>query len=174
MKKSILAVALTAFFIVSMQAQETTFGIKTGLNFSKFGQDADADGRTSFHVGGIVDIPINETFHIQPEVLYSGEGSEDLEANFVRILGVAKYFVADGFSLEGGPQFGIRVSADRGIEDAIKSFDFGVALGGGYELADIPLFFNARYNLGIANISDIDGFDTNLGTFQLSVGYKFE
>jgi len=173
MKKTIF-VAFVAFFSMTLvHAQETTFGIKAGLNFSKFGQDVDIDGRTGFHIGGIADIPINETLHIQPEVQFSAEGSENLEANFLRLIGVAKYFVADGLSLEGGPQFGVRISADSDVEDATKSFDFGLALGAGYELADIPLFFNLRYNLGIANLADSDGFDTNLGTVQLSVGYKF-
>jgi len=158
----------------SIQAQETTFGVKAGLNFSKFGQDIDVDGRTSFHIGGIADIPIKEKLHIQPEVLFSAEGSENLEANFIRLIGVAKYFAADSFPLEGGPQLGLRISADENVEDATKSFDFGLALGVGYELADIPLFFNLRYNLGIANLSDSDFFDTNLGTFQISVGYKFD
>jgi len=175
MKKSILVVIALAISSLSIQAQEATFGIKAGLNFSKFGQDVDVDGRTGFHIGGIADIPIKEKLHIQPEVQFSAEGSEDIEANFMRLIGVAKYFVAEGFSLEGGPQIGIRVSADEAVENSTKSFDYGLALGLGYELADIPMFFNLRYNLGIANLADSDfNFDTNLGTFQLSVGYKFE
>lgn len=174
MKKTVVLLVVMFLMATSLQAQDDiVFGVKAGLNFSKFGQDVDVDGRTSFHIGGFADIPIDEKLHIQPELLFSGEGSEDLEANFLRAIGVAKYYVADGFSLEGGPQFGVRISADEVIEDATKSFDFGLALGVGYELADIGLLFGLRYNLGIANLADSDAFDTNLGTFQLSVGYKF-
>ncbi|SHJ68746.1 outer membrane beta-barrel protein [Aquimarina spongiae] len=172
MKKVFLVLFLMGA-LTTMNAQEVVFGVKAGVNFSKFGKDADADGRTSLFIGGLADFTINEQFHIQPELLYSSEGSEDIEANFIRVLGIGKYYPVEGFSLEAGPQFGIRVSADNAIEDTTKSFDFGLSFGAGYELTDIGLLFNLRYNAGIANLSDVDGFDTNLGTFQLGVGYKF-
>lgn len=166
--------AVCAFLPAVLLAQEPVFGVKAGLNFSKFGQDVDADGRTSFFVGGIVELPTaNEKLKIQGEAQFSAEGSEDLEANFIRLIGVGKYYVADGFSLQAGPQLGIRVSGDEAVEEGTKSFDFGLALGVGYELPDVPVFFEARYNLGLANLADSDTFDTNLGTFQLGVGYKF-
>ncbi len=173
MKKLLITAVVALSLTISIYSQDPVFGVKAGLNFSKFGQDADADGRTSFFVGGIADFEISDVLHIQPEAQFSAEGSEDAEANFLRLIGVAKYYAAEGFSLQGGPQIGIRVSADNSVEDTTNGFDFGLALGAGYELPDIPVFFDLRYNLGIANLSDVDSFDTNLGTFQLGVGYKF-
>ncbi|WP_026755660.1 porin family protein [Sediminibacter sp. Hel_I_10] len=173
MKTSIVLVTTVLFMSLMSQAQDVRFGAKAGVNFSKFGGDVIADGRTSFHIGALADIPISETFHVQPELLYSGEGSEDLNANFIRIIGVAKYYVLEGFSLEAGPQFGIRVSADEVVDANTKGFDFGLALGGGYELPDIGLLFGLRYHIGIANLASNETFDTNLGTFQVSIGYMF-
>lgn len=173
MKKLFFIAFLAVIGSISVHAQDTVFGVKAGLNFSKFGQDVDVDGRTSFFVGGFADIPLSDVFHVQPEVQYSAEGSEDLEANFIRLIGAAKYYPTEGLSLQAGPQFGIRVSADSVIEDATKSFDFGLVLGSEYEVQDIGLVISARYNLGIANLADSNGFDTNLGTFQLGVGYRF-
>ncbi len=169
--------AIIFLFAVSMgticYGQEAVFGVKAGVNFSKFGKDVDLDGRTGLFIGGFADITLsNEQFHIQPEVLYSTEGSEDTEANFIRILGIGKYYPIEGLSLEAGPQFGIRVSAEDTVEDNTKSFDFGLSFGMGYEVEDIGLVFNARYNAGIANLGK-DDLDTNMGTFQLGVGYKF-
>ncbi|GAA0872743.1 hypothetical protein GCM10009117_18900 [Gangjinia marincola] len=69
----------------------------------------------------------NEQVHIQPEVLYFAEGSEDTEANFIRVLGLAKLCPAERLSIEAGPQFRIRVSAESAVEDSTKSFDYGLS-----------------------------------------------
>ncbi|WP_282088403.1 outer membrane beta-barrel protein [Aquimarina algiphila] len=168
----ISAIILLSAFSVHAQ-KDVVFGIKAGLNFSKFGKDVDADGRTSLFIGGLADITLdNEQFHIQPEILYSSEGSEDLEANFIRVLGVGKYYPMDELSLEAGPQFGFLISGDEAVEDNAKSFDYGLTFGVGYELSDIGLLFNLRYNVGIANLGEND-VDTNMSSFQLGVGYKF-
>lgn len=53
-------------------------GAKAGLNFSNLtGDDADLDGRTSFHLGLIAEIMFSEKFGIQPEVLYSAQGAKE-------------------------------------------------------------------------------------------------
>ncbi|MEM6516269.1 MAG: porin family protein [Bacteroidota bacterium] len=174
MKKSI--VLLTAVFLVSLTTYaqgDIRFGAKTGVNFSKFGGDSAADGRTSFHIGAIAEFPISDTFSVQPELMYSGEGSENADANFMRVVGVAKYYIIEGLSLEGGPQFGFRISQDQIVDQLTKGFDFGLALGGGYEIQDLGLLFGMRYNVGIANLSKQDNVDFSLSTFQISVGYFF-
>lgn len=176
MKKYISFLCIIGLFF-STNAQDVVFGVKAGLNFSKFGGDFTLDGRTSAFIGGLADISITERVHIQPELIYSSEGSEDAEANFLRAFGIAKYYATEGLSLEAGPHLGIRLSGANFIEDVTKSFDFGLSFGLGYELTNIGLLFNARYNAGIANLEDSDtdfiDFDTTLGTFQLGVGYKF-
>ena len=80
-------------------------------------------------------------------------------------------------SLEAGPQIGFLLSAQKESTDVKNSFntvDFGVNFGLGYKL-DNGLNFGARYNLGLSDINNIDGFtDKNKnGVFQLSVGYFF-
>ncbi len=172
-KVNVLVITVFLLSVMGFAQNDIRFGIKSGVNFSKFGGDATLDGRTSLHVGVLADIPISNDFHIQPELQYSGEGSEDANANYIRALGVAKYYVVEGFSLEGGPQLGFRISEDEGVDIAAKGFDFGLALGGGYELADIGILFGIRYNIGIANLGKPDNFDTSLGTLQISVGYMF-
>ena len=158
------------FFILKRYThRDLRFGIKAGVNFSKFGSHVELDGRTSFHIGGLVDIPLNEQYHIQPELLFFGEGSEDANANLIRAAGVAKFFVLESFSLEGSPQFGLRVSEDDQVDRLTKGFDFGLVLGSAYELQDIGIFFSASYNFGLANLADNETFNTNVGTFQLSI-----
>ena len=69
-KKTLLIII--AAFTLSTQAQETLFGVKAGLNLASIGGDdaGDAKTRSSFHIGGLVEIPVSEKFSVQPELLY--------------------------------------------------------------------------------------------------------
>ncbi len=95
---------------------------------------------------------------------------------------MAKYYVADGFSIEAGPQVGFLMSAkvkaegeEEDIKDSVKGIDFGANLGIGYKL-ESGLNFGARYNLGLSNLNDgedSDDFKWNNSVIQVSVGYFF-
>lgn len=179
MKKIILIVIITiGGALLKAQAQDMQFGIKGGLNFSKFRGDIKVDGTTSAFIGGFADIALsNEQFHIQPELIYSSEGGKNAGVDFIKAFGIFKYYTTDELSLEAGPYMGLFISGDSSVEDAIDDFDFGLSFGAGYELKDIGLLVNARYNFGIANIIDTDAagnIDVKTGTFQIGIGYKFK
>ncbi len=181
MKKIILTVA-AVFALTFANAQdkksggdsEMKFGVKGGYINSNFAGDADTDAASNFYIGGLVDFTISEKFHVQPELLYSMEGADNEETglNFVRIPVMAKYYVAEGFNLQAGPQFGFVAGGDA-VKDSLKSFDYGLGFGAGYELTT-GLFFDARYNLGLADLNDT-GSDAKITTtsFQLGLGYRF-
>ncbi|OOV18530.1 porin family protein [Flavobacterium sp. LM4] len=172
MKKIILsAIAVMAFGFAN--AQGTKFGVKAGVNLTNFTGDADTDAKTSFYVGGLADFSISEKFHIQPELLYSVEGADDdLSISYLRVPVMAKYYVVQGLSLQAGPQLAVKVGADDEVDEVTKSIDFALGFGAGYELTN-GLFFDARYNLGLANISDADGFDLGNTGLQVGLGYRF-
>ncbi len=202
MKKLFLA-AFAVFAFASVNAQEVKFGAKAGVNLASIGGDAeDADARTSFHVGGVAEIVISDKFSVQPELLFSSQGAkseytedfgefgsfdveEKLKLSYLNLPVMAKYYVAEGFSLEAGPQIGFLLSADAEVEvdgeseeedvkDEFKSIDFGLGFGAGYKL-DNGLNFSARYTLGLANIAEDAGDDFSIqnNVFQISVGYMF-
>ena len=171
MKKIILSILAVASFGIA-NAQDIKFGVKAGANFSNLTGDADTDGITSFYVGGLADFTISEKFHVQPELLYSMEGGEDAEISYLRIPIMAKYYLMEGFNLQAGPVVGFKVGADDNIDEFTTSTDFGLGLGAAYELAS-GLFFDARYNFGLSNISDVDGFDVGTSAFQVGLGYRF-
>ena len=93
---------------------------------------------------------------------------------------MAKFYVAPGFSLEAGPQIGFLLSGklkggdnEEDIKDALKSVDFGVNFGAGYDFTE-NFSAGIRYNLGLANIIDEDdSAEWKNSVFSLSVGYKF-
>ncbi|WP_271767742.1 porin family protein [Aquimarina algiphila] len=197
MKKLMLFAVLASLSLVATAQEESIrFGAKAGVNFANISGDGTdgVDGRTGFHIGALVEIPISEKFAFQPELLYSSQGAKldigNLETttkiNYINIPLMAKYYVAQGFSLQAGPQIGFLTSAkakvegpgvdeDNDIDDAIKGIDFGLNFGLGYQL-DMGLFFDGRYNLGLSNINDTESSDDvkqKNSVIQLSVGYKF-
>jgi opacity protein-like surface antigen len=199
MKKIILAaVAVLAFGFAN--AQEVKFGVKGGLNIatqSYGGEDAPSPSSlTGFHIGGLVEIKISDKFSIQPELLYSTQGSKfsmtgystenSFKLSYINIPVMLKYFVAEKFSLEAGPQIGFLTSSKMevilsgitGSKDAkeiFKTVDFGLNIGAGYDFTK-KISVNARYNFGLSNIAkNEDNSDISIknGVFLVSVGYKF-
>ncbi|AWM12867.1 PorT family protein [Flavobacterium sp. NRK F10] len=172
MKKILLTVAAIATFGFA-QAQDIKFGVKGGLNFTNFTGDFNTDSKVGFYVGGLADFTVTEKFHVQPELLYSAEGADnDAAISYLRIPVMAKYYVADGFNIQAGPEVAFKVAADDGVDNATKSLDFGLGLGAGYEM-ESGLMFDARYNFGLANIYDGDNYDLKNVGFQIGVGYRF-
>lgn len=207
MKKIILSVfAMMAFAFTN--AQETKFGIKGGFNLSNFSGDTEGvnfKARPGFNIGGFVEFKLTDQFAIQPEILYSTAGAKavdfevsdggmllngDVAFNFsyINIPVMFKYYVAEKFNIEAGPQVGFLTSAktkttvdgfsgsdEQDVKDLFESVDFGLNLGAGYDFTD-NFSAGLRYNLGLANIANTEeGDDTKLhnGVFSLSVGYKF-
>ncbi|MEW7278131.1 porin family protein [Aquimarina sp. 2201CG1-2-11] len=208
MKKLLLFAVLTSLSLVSnAQEEEIRFGAKAGINFATItGDETDnVGGKTGFHVGAVVEIPLSEKFAFQPEILYSTQGSKyessfevfnettteetTTKLNYLNIPLIGKFYIVEGFSLQAGPKVGFLLSAKReqedtdsegtetedvDIKDTTKGLDFGVNFGLGYQM-DMGLFFDARYNLGLSNINDIEGSSAKNqnNVIQLSIGYKF-
>ena len=131
MKKIILSVIAIATFGFS-QAQEVKYGAKVGLNVATLNGDVeDAKSLIGAHLGGFVEIKINEKFSFQPELLYSMQGAKTessysetdfgytyieteetkLKLGYLNLPLMAKYFATDKLYLEAGPQIGFLVSA---------------------------------------------------------------
>lgn len=188
MKKIILTVA-AVFAFGFANAQDVKFGVKGGLNVANFSGDVDGNSAlVGFHVGGFAEIKISEKFAVQPELLFSTQGAKFNEAgtdvnfnlSYLNIPVMAKYYVADKFSLEAGPQIGFLTNAKAkagsekvDIKDDFESIDFGVNFGAGYDFTE-NLSAGLRYNLGLSNIAKDSGNDkVHNNVFSLSVGYKF-
>lgn len=135
MKKILLTVA-AVFALGTASAQEMKFGVKAGYVNANYGSDADdGDATSGFYLGGLVDFSISEKFHIQPELLYTmeGNGEDEFNLNFVRVPVMGKFYVADDFSIQAGPQFGF-VAGGGEAKEFLKSVDFGLGFGAAYEL----------------------------------------
>ncbi|WP_343616398.1 porin family protein [Flavobacterium sp.] len=192
MKKIILsAIAILAFGFAN--AQQTRFGVKGGLNISTLvGGDVDnTKALIGFHVGGFAEIKIIEKLAIQPELLFSAQGTRvdgfggqdnDLKLNYINIPVLAKYYITKQFTVEAGPQLGFLVSAKaegEDVKDGFKSVDLGFNFGAGYNFTD-NFSAGIRYTVGLSNVGDYDVDDideyydspknSNLALF---IAYKF-
>ena len=200
MKKSIVVLCLSVFAFSFMQAQEFRFGIKGGVNVSTLDGESfeglvSFDSRIAYHVGFFAEIPLIMKFSIQPELLYSAQGSQfegffsvdgfdDQKLDYLNVPILVKYNIIEGLSAELGPVLGYLISTDgesifggEGIEidnkEAFNDLDIGIALGVSYSLKSF--IFGFRYNKGISNINN-DEFTSNKNqnnVFQIWAGYSF-
>jgi len=177
MKKLVLITVIAVLGLANVNAQKINFGAKAGLNFAFITGDNtdDLDPITDFHFGVQAEISVSEKFSFQPELLYSGQGSE-VNLNYLNMPLIGKYYLTKEFSIEVGPQIGFLLSKnnDTDVKDSFRELDFGANFGIGYKF-ESGLNFGARYNLGLSDINNINGFsDKNRnGVFQLSIGYFF-
>ncbi len=179
MKKLMLGLAIAVSSLTFAQQ----FGVKGGVNVANLGGDADGDAKVGFYGGVFMNAPIAANFSIQPEVLYSGQGSKYTESSqdyktnldYINVPVMFQYKATPEFYLEAGPQIGFLVSAkDAGIDikDSVKSIDFGVGLGAGYYFYK-GLGFTARYVAGFSDISESSSSSIKNNVFQAGLAYKF-
>jgi hypothetical protein len=168
MKKLILLVIAVFGFTFNSQAQDLKFGLKGGVNFATINSDDlgdNLDARTGYHVGVVAQISF-AGFALQPELIYSAQGVEDIDIDYLNLPILAKLKFAKIFSVEAGPQFGFVVS-DNFEDGEPESFDLSGAVGTTVEIS--KFFAQLRYNFGLTDV--LDGFDSKNSNFQVSVGY---
>lgn len=195
MKRIILPI-ITFMVFGFANAQSTRFGVKGGLNISNFtGYQEDVKSLVGFHIGGFAEIKLAKKFAIQPEFLfstqgttiegYNGDSNTTVKVNYLNIPILAKYYITDAFSVEAGPQIGFLLSAKiRGedINDLFKSTDYGLNLGIGYDFTE-NFALGLRYTIGLSDIADVPddsqdypfAYNANFknSNFALSLAYRF-
>lgn len=185
MKKILCIVSAIILSTVAINAQETHFGLKAGLNSSsvKVTDGADYDNKIGIHLGGLAHIHLARHFALQPELIYSMQGGKDgdfkLKLNYINVPVLAQYMFNDGFRAETGPQIGFLTSAETedgdveyDIKDDLQSVDFSWVFGLGY-LFPGGIGIDVRYNLGISNISEDNVFEARNRVFQAGLFYQF-
>ncbi|WP_435136517.1 porin family protein [Formosa sp. A9] len=173
MKKLLFFAAFTVAGLMSMNAQNTTFGITAGYTNIKaktsYEGQSYSESISGFHVGALVDFGLNENFHIQPEVIYANAE----EMNFLYIPVLAKYYISNsGFQLLAGPQ--VNIVLDELI-DGLNNVGLDLTFGAAYDINE-HFFIDARYSFELTNRFE-DGADYDVSgkynTLFAGVGYKF-
>ncbi len=182
MKNVFLGAMILLASIATVNGQNIDFGLKGGLNLSSIsGSGIEADSKTGFHAGVILEVSLLETFAIQPEVLYSTQGAKsgsgaDLTLDYLSVPVLAKYYLVPGtLSIDFGPQFSFLLDDNINILDLVadtdaESFELGGVIGLGVKLP-LSIFAQVRYVRGITTLAENPDVNSNL--FQVSVGYRF-
>jgi hypothetical protein len=179
------------------EAQSFKLGVKVGGNMNKIEGKSFSDGfKFAYHAGAFAEINFNKKWGIQPEVLWNQMGG--VPSNFQTVYGQAtnvnisslisgdnvfrldylsipllmRYTTAGGLlTFNVGPQFGIVLRQDKTLlqngQDAFKSGDFSMVAGLQLNLLMARVY--GRYNIGLANINNIDQSD-KWTSQQLQVG----
>jgi len=189
-------VLLFSFYVVAISAataQNSSWGVKGGLNsaalnFSIAGSTVHADRLNAFHAGLYATIMTTEKFGVQPELMYSIQGSKvgssDIKLGYLVIPFMFRYNIINPVSLQAGPQLGVLLLATDTGADASSQFsslDFGLGMGAAVDLP-LRLSLTVRYVIGLSNISAID-LETITGipgnklvinnrTLQASLGFR--
>jgi len=155
---------------MTSQAQNFRFGLKGGLNFTTLnGGDISntIDSKTGYHIGAVAQFSLG-SFALQPELIYSTQGIDNLNIDYLNLPVLFKLKFAKILSVEAGPQFGFVINDTSDILKP-KGFDLSGAVGAGVEIS--KFFAQIRYNFGLTDA--IENTDVRNAVFQVSVGYYF-
>jgi len=194
---------------VASGQMQLAVGLKGGLNFASLNTNSSVksnySNRTGYHAGAYVMFKFTKVA-IQPEVIFSKQGQsftfnqKDYNSNYdyINIPIMLKLYLAGGFNLQAGPQFGFLASSkgalinaangsvqtDQDLKNFMKSSDVSIGVGFGW---DLPFGLNvgARYNIGLSDINKYSGssappaYVSTMQTsqaknqvIQVSVGYR--
>ena len=198
MKKIILTFCIALFALGSANAQGVDFGVTGGLlntnadiNISALGfniANLDAINKTGFYIGVLVDIEATEKFHIQPELTYGSAG----DLSFIYLPIMAKFYVAEGFHIQAGPQLNFSSNLDEiknaiegveeiigtggNVDDVLKSTAVDLGFGAGYDINE-NIMVQARYAIALTDRYDgpLGGsVDIKNATLQVGLTYFFK
>jgi len=193
MKKFILLLSVISFIAFTGFGQGLSGGIKAGVNFSNESYSSSSitftpDGLVGFNGGLYLKAMLTEKIGIQPELLYSVQGSTitlfntkvDNKYSYLNIPVLFRYNIIPLINVHAGPQLGINLSADQksggnsaSFKNDVNTADFAVAFGAGF---DLPVGFNGgiRYNLGLSNTAKnaTNGETAKHTVFQIYVGMR--
>ena len=186
---------LIAAAIVSMSAMaQVQFGAKVGVDATNFwGKDTPHGMQLNYQVGIMMEYKFSDKFAIAPEAVFATQGGKfnivevagqkvdsKFTTNYINVPVMFKFYATPNFSFDLGPQVGFNVYSKQkvgdldavDIKDLTKNVDFGVGLGGTYNLTD-RAFVQARYTMGLTEVFKDEVSAAKNGNIQLAFGMKF-
>ncbi len=196
--KNLLSIVLVALTFFGCQTTRSTLTPIAGYtNSTVGGKDAESfDCRSGFHAGVLTLFDVTDKFGVRPGLIFSQQGADysdeyfrgSYNLNYLNFPVLAVYNLGSGFSLVGGPQLGLLLSAndeytikggmtmEEDAKDDLKGIDIGLNAGVNYQFNN-GLLLRATYNFGLTEINDFEmpgneSWKNNV--LQFSVGYTFD
>ncbi len=183
-----LITLFTMLFLAAGTVSAQNINIGTKIGFSSYTIDNDSgaglDSNIGLHAGLLGHIHLNRQFGLQPEIVYSMQGAKsgntNLNLDYINIPVLLQYMFDSGFRIQAGPQIGFLVrakavsnSSTQDIKDDFKSIDAGLSFGASYIHTPTSFGIDARYNLGLSNVSESSSIQSNNRGFQIGIFYLF-
>jgi hypothetical protein len=200
-KSKFLQVAFIATFFSLALSQEIAAqyfgraGVKGGLNASNLYIDNvnDQNARLGLNVGVFGQILSTDAFALQLELLYSTKGSKaqyggivnqeiKYNLNYLDLPVLAVFKIGEIVELHAGGYAGYLLNAnisysglitgvDQINKDNLKSFDYGLSGGVGFNFGNAQV--GARYNYGLAELANSNSAKALLGSAKNSVAQVY-
>jgi len=190
-----MRITLTFIFLLFAMvglAQDVSFGIKTGFNFSDIvlndvvNPDLEADYKTKvgYHAGAFAILQLDKTWGLAAELQYSLKGvnaaGTNINLHYACIPVLLKYSYSKKLRFEAGPEIGYLFLANSKYGNVSQVYnnnlDIGIDLGAEFMLSE-KLFLGARFGAGFSSVIE-QGGQTNPNVIkyqnrvlQLSIGY---
>ncbi|MEP6766410.1 MAG: porin family protein [Gemmatimonadaceae bacterium] len=178
--KAFVAVAFLA--VATNLAHAQRIGITAGATFSnvRTSTDLNLSNRTGSTFGVSLQLPLGETFTLQPELLFINKGSKfsstsingNFRLDYVEVPLLLRYDISRGAigpHVYAGPSVGFNVGCNVSgtlTSSAVtstdctkdnfkpKSLDYGITVGGGvdFNLGGLAATGGVRYGIGLADI----------------------
>ncbi len=203
MKKIVSVFLAVALAPASSFAQEFGFGPKIGLNVAMVSGDVTEapTPRMGLNAGAFAEYKFAGLWAVEGALMYSGQGVKDkweptsgvtvnttTKVDYLNIPLVAKCYVAGGFNIFVGPQFGLLLSAKSeheasngdsqtdDLKDDCSGFAFSGVGGFGYQFG-FGLNLSANFVFGFNDVltGELDGvkYKNSNRVIQVTAGWKF-
>ena len=188
MKKNILLFVFVFTLIVSVaaNAQSNRFGLMGGLNLANLSNpDLEFDNLTAFGFGGVFELALGNNFALCLEPMYLQKGASldfmgiseiDFKLAYLEMPLLFKVPFSTSPTkpyVIGGPTIGYLLSSnlevtvlgvkviDEDVKEETKNLDYGVIIGAGvsFQMGNTSVFVEARYALGLVDVSDLEEED---------------
>ncbi len=187
----IAAMMLMSVGAFAQEAGEMYIKPMVGATFTTITNSDHAKFKFGLVGGAEFGYQISDPFAITAGALYSMQGAkaDDVDGTkdytntitYINIPILANYYIFPGFAIKAGLQPGFLVSAKtkytaggHDVEvtgtDGYKKVDFSIPVGLSYEFSDFVI--DARYNIGLTKIADLEGSKQKNSVIMLTVGYK--
>jgi len=207
MKRVFFLTIISSILLLNFANAQITYGLVAGANFSKWqGQDLQVvedlvektdgwlvtKGKTGFHVGGYVNIPISETFSFEPGLAYSKKGYSikgDLKIDALKFLAInaraqvqqhyidmplyVKATIVKGLNIYAGPQVSYLVHSTLNAKVGvlgISLFNKGIGITERFNKVDLGLSGGIGYQFD-NGISLRAGYDYGLSKLDKNDNY---
>ena len=180
MKK--LFILLAVLVIAGNAEAKIRVGLKGGLNFSSLSFSSSVletyESRTGWHAGAMLNIGLPLGLSLQPELLYSSKGVNEVIAgvsssksfDYAELAvdlqwGISLPLVRPFVSLT--PYVGYAIGSDYPMSE-VKNWDAGIGVGAGVDIWKLQV--SLKYCWGFGKVSDLTSISTNRN-IMLSLGF---